>query len=216
MALPISFDYGYLAPDVDLDEVKSFQDNVDLAHKKVTQGGGLGDDFLGWVDPAKIVSARRSQDDQDAGGADPGQLGCPGLHRHRRVLSRARAPSSRRWARATGRKSSSPATRCPRTSITKFLKQLDGKRFSINAISKSGTTTEPAVAFRLFRDLLEKNGRQGRGQEAHRRHDRRQERRAAQVRRGRRLRDPEHRRRCRRALLRSQPGRPAADRRRRH
>ncbi len=35
------------------------------------------------------------------------------------------------------------------------LKKLKGKRFSINAISKSGTTTEPAVAFRLFRDLLE-------------------------------------------------------------
>ena len=40
MALPISLDYGYLAPDVSLEEVKSFQDTVDLVHKKVTQGWG--------------------------------------------------------------------------------------------------------------------------------------------------------------------------------
>ena len=39
----------------------------------------------------------------------------------------------------------------------KVLKAVQGKRFSINAISKSGTTTEPAVAFRLFRDALEKS-----------------------------------------------------------
>jgi glucose-6-phosphate isomerase len=74
--LPLSLDYGYLAPDVDLDEVRSFQDNVDLAHKKVTQGGGLGSDYLGWVDPGKIVSAdevqtvkdlaKRIQDNSDA------------------------------------------------------------------------------------------------------------------------------------------------------
>ncbi len=33
---------------------------------------------------------------------------------------------------------------------------MDGVDFSVNVISKSGTTTEPAVAFRFFRELLEK------------------------------------------------------------
>ena len=32
---------------------------------------------------------------------------------------------------------------------------LDGKDFSINVISKSGTTTEPALAFRIFRNMFE-------------------------------------------------------------
>ncbi len=32
---------------------------------------------------------------------------------------------------------------------------IEGKDFSINVISKSGTTTEPAIAFRIFRKLLE-------------------------------------------------------------
>jgi glucose-6-phosphate isomerase len=37
-----------------------------------------------------------------------------------------------------------------------ILKLIDGKDFSINVISKSGTTTEPAVAFRIFKQALEK------------------------------------------------------------
>lgn len=37
-----------------------------------------------------------------------------------------------------------------------LLECIEGKDFSINVISKSGTTTEPAIAFRIFRDRLEK------------------------------------------------------------
>ncbi|EGQ20089.1 glucose-6-phosphate isomerase [Sporosarcina newyorkensis 2681] len=41
------------------------------------------------------------------------------------------------------------------TYITNVIDLLEGKDFSINIISKSGTTTEPAIAFRVFRKLLE-------------------------------------------------------------
>ena len=41
------------------------------------------------------------------------------------------------------------------TYMTDVMDLLDGKDFSINVISKSGTTTEPALAFRIFRKLLE-------------------------------------------------------------
>ena len=38
---------------------------------------------------------------------------------------------------------------------------VDGKDFSINIISKSGTTTEPAIAFRVFKEMLiEKYGKE--------------------------------------------------------
>lgn len=40
--------------------------------------------------------------------------------------------------------------------VADTVAMLEGKEFSINVISKSGTTTEPAVAFRLFKELLEK------------------------------------------------------------
>ncbi|MBV9852278.1 MAG: glucose-6-phosphate isomerase [Armatimonadetes bacterium] len=154
--LPLSFDYGYLAPDVDLDEVKSFQDNVDLAHKKVTQGGGLGSDYLGWVDPGKIVSkdevkiikdlARRIQDNSDALVA----IGIGGSYLGARAVIEAVGEGK------------GPAVLFAGNSLSahehqKVLNAVAGKRFSINAISKSGTTTEPAVAFRLFRDALERS-----------------------------------------------------------
>ena len=42
------------------------------------------------------------------------------------------------------------------TYISHLLEMLEGKDISINVISKSGTTTEPAIAFRIFRDYLEK------------------------------------------------------------
>ena len=36
-----------------------------------------------------------------------------------------------------------------------LIEYINGKDFSINVISKSGTTTEPAIAFRIFREILE-------------------------------------------------------------
>ena len=39
--------------------------------------------------------------------------------------------------------------------INDVIHALEGKDFCINVISKSGTTTEPAVAFRIFREILE-------------------------------------------------------------
>ncbi len=156
MALPISFDYGYLAPDVALEEVKSFQDNVDLAHKKVTQGGGLGSDFLGWVDPAKIVSPEEVQTIKALAAqirADSDVLvsiGIGGSYLGARAVIEALGEGDGPDVIFAGNSLSAHEH-------AKFLKQIEGKRFSINAISKSGTTTEPAVAFRLFRDVLEKS-----------------------------------------------------------
>ncbi|MGL5617516.1 MAG: glucose-6-phosphate isomerase [Metamycoplasmataceae bacterium] len=41
------------------------------------------------------------------------------------------------------------------TDLAQKLKYVENKRFAINVISKSGTTTEPAIAFRMFKKLLE-------------------------------------------------------------
>ena len=42
------------------------------------------------------------------------------------------------------------------TYVSHLLQLIEGKDFSVNVISKSGTTTEPAIAFRIFRAELEK------------------------------------------------------------
>ena len=45
------------------------------------------------------------------------------------------------------------------SALNDILKICEGKRVSVNIISKSGTTTEPAIAFRIFKDLLEKKSK---------------------------------------------------------
>ena len=40
--------------------------------------------------------------------------------------------------------------------VNELIEYLNDKEFAINVISKSGTTTEPAIAFRIFKDLIEK------------------------------------------------------------
>ncbi|MBQ6600950.1 MAG: glucose-6-phosphate isomerase, partial [Clostridia bacterium] len=48
------------------------------------------------------------------------------------------------------------------SSLAELLKICENKDFSVNVISKSGTTTEPAIAFRIFSDLLQKKyGKEG-------------------------------------------------------
>ena len=41
------------------------------------------------------------------------------------------------------------------TYVKELIEYLADKEFAINVISKSGTTTEPAIAFRIFKDLIE-------------------------------------------------------------
>jgi glucose-6-phosphate isomerase len=153
---PISLDYGYLAPDIGTDDVLSWQDQVDLADEKILNGGGKSEDFLGWVDPNKIVSAeevaqikslaKQIQDTSDVLVA----IGIGGSYLGARAVIEALAPKSGTQVAYAGNSLSA-------YDHARLIADLDGKRFSINAISKSGTTTEPAVAFRIFRDLLEKN-----------------------------------------------------------
>ena len=40
--------------------------------------------------------------------------------------------------------------------LADLIELIEGKDVSVNVISKSGTTTEPAIAFRIFKDILEK------------------------------------------------------------
>ena len=115
-----------------------------------------GADFLGWVDPGKIVSADEVKTIKDLAERARSSsdvlvsIGIGGSYLGARAVIEALGTGDGPDVIFAGNSLSAH-------DHTKYLKQLDGKRFSINAISKSGTTTEPAVAFRLFRDLLEKN-----------------------------------------------------------
>ena len=131
-------------------------------------GGGKGSDFLGWVDLPEAYdkdefariqkAAKKIQSDSKALvviGIGGSYLGARG------VIECLCSPNYNLKPKTTpnvyfmGNGLSSAATK----EVYDLVKDVD---FSVNVISKSGTTTEPAVAFRFFKELLEKKyGKEG-------------------------------------------------------
>ena len=139
-----------------------------IAHTHLQQGDGLGGEFTGWVhlprdydrqeyDRIKTAAKRIQQDSQALVviGIGGSYLGARG------VIECLCSPNYNLKKKATpniyfiGNGLSSEAL----TEVMELVADVD---FSVNVISKSGTTTEPAVAFRFFRELLEQRyGKEG-------------------------------------------------------
>ena len=129
-----------------------YQGKIDEARKYVARA--QQDDFGGWVDLpvnydkdefARIKAAAKKIN------ADSEVLVCIGIGGsylgHRAVIEALGGERGRTKIVYTGNSLS------PRM-LKRALAEVEGKDFSINVISKSGTTTEPAVAFRIFKQLL--------------------------------------------------------------
>ena len=159
---------------LDLTQAQSFlsdpipQEAADRVRQSLLDGSCPGSDFTGWVrlprdydkeEFARIqAAARRIQSDSQALvviGIGGSYLGA------RAVLELLKSPNYNLLPKDTpdvyfiGNGLSGDA-------ITETIQLIGDKDWSINVISKSGTTLEPALAFRMFRSLLEKKyGREG-------------------------------------------------------
>ena len=159
---------------IDLSGAKEFTPNVSNEEKaldairKLKDGSGAGSDFIGWVDLpvsydkdefARIQkAAKKIQSDSKALvviGIGGSYLGA------RAVIELLKSPNYNMLQKSTpdiyfaGNGISSDA-------LTEILAMIGERDFSVNVISKSGTTTEPAIAFRIFKELLEKKyGKEG-------------------------------------------------------
>ena len=152
----------YLNGFVSEDEYKGIEAQVKNAHKALHDGSGLGNDFIGWVDlPTNYdkeefdrikKAAEKIKKDTDVFvviGIGGSYLGA------RAAIEFLTSPNYNALCKDTpqiyftGNSISSDA-------LSDIIELCEGKDVSINMISKSGTTTEPAIAFRVFRELLEK------------------------------------------------------------
>ena len=144
---------------------------LERAQRELLNGGGKGDDFIGWVRlPAQydraeyariLAAAKKIQGDSKALvviGIGGSYLGARG------VIECLCSPNYNLKKKDTpnvhfiGNGLSSAALR-------EVMELIGDDDFSVNVISKSGTTTEPAVAFRFFRERLEqKYGKAGAAQ----------------------------------------------------
>ncbi|WP_438835750.1 glucose-6-phosphate isomerase [Streptococcus pluranimalium] len=162
----IQFDYSkildqFVAPH----ELDYMQAQVTAADNMLRQGTGPGSDFLGWLDLpenydkeefARIQeAAKKIQSDSEVlvvigiGGSYLGaKAAIDFLNNHFANLQTAEERKAPQILYAGNSISS--------TYLADLVEYVQDKEFSVNVISKSGTTTEPAIAFRVFKELLVK------------------------------------------------------------
>ena len=146
-------------------EVNSLKALVKSANDTLVNGTGDGSDFRGWIDlpvnydKAELLkikkAAKKINGDSDAlivigiGGSYLGARAAIGMLSHAFPYSIGNETRKGPAIYYCGNNISS-------TYLTDLLEAVKDKDISVNVISKSGTTTEPALAFRIFRELLEK------------------------------------------------------------
>ena len=137
-----------------------------MAIDTLCSGTGAGNDFIGWVDlPVNYDKAEFARIQQAAKKLHSKALVVIGIGGSylgaRAVIELLKSPNYNALAKDTpdiyfvGNGISSDA-------LTDVIAMIGERDFSVNVISKSGTTTEPAIAFRIFKEMLEKKyGKEG-------------------------------------------------------
>ncbi len=160
--MPVTFETRYLTDFVRDHELQAMQTQVTAAHEMLHAGTGLGNDFLGWLtlptdyDKEEFTriqaAAERIKNDTDVFiviGIGGSYLGA------RAVIEFLKSPLYNNLKKDTpdvyfaGKSISA-------SELSELLSLCENRRVSVNVISKSGTTTEPAIAFRVFREYLER------------------------------------------------------------
>ena len=152
----------YLEQFVSARELSALQPQVTLAHTMLHEGTGLGSDFLGWRDLpvaydkeefARIkAAAARIKADTDVLIV----IGIGGSYLGARAAIEFITSNNYNLKKKDTPDILFAGNTLSATQLCELLELCEGRRVSVNVISKSGTTTEPAVAFRVFREYLER------------------------------------------------------------
>ncbi|MCG0239897.1 MAG: glucose-6-phosphate isomerase [Firmicutes bacterium] len=161
----LRFSYQGARPFLSEHELEYLAPAVRLAHERLHSRQGPGSDFLGWVDlplrpdreeleriKAAAARIREQADVLVVIGVGGSYMGARAViealgHPFHNLLPRDRRPGPAIYY--AGHNLSS-------TYLQRLLEMLEGQEVAVNVISKSGTTTEPAVAFRLVKALMER------------------------------------------------------------
>ncbi|MGE5474560.1 MAG: glucose-6-phosphate isomerase [Ignavibacteriales bacterium] len=160
----IRFDYSKCFPFINSDEISFLGTEISLCHDILHNKSGAGNEYTGWLElpinydrqefeRIKQAAKKIKEDSQvfiviGIGGSYLGaRAGLEMLgHSFGNLLPKVKRECPEIYF--VGNNISS-------TYISELLEVIEGKELSINVISKSGTTTEPALAFRIFRSYLE-------------------------------------------------------------
>ena len=159
----VTFDYSKAAPFIQEQEVESMKKLALDAKDLLVSKTGAGNDFLGWIDlPVDYdkeefdrikKAAAKIQSDSEVllvigiGGSYLGARAAIEFLRHSFYNTVSKEIRKTPEIYFVGNSISS-------TYIKHLMDVIGDRDFSINMISKSGTTTEPAIAFRVFREMM--------------------------------------------------------------
>ena len=165
MSSKISFDYSKALGVIRENEIQSMEGIAESARDLLISGKGAGNDFIGWVDLP--VNYDKEEFDRIKKAAEKIRsdsevlvvIGIGGSYLGARAAIEFLKHSFFNVVSKDTRKA--PEIYFAGNSISsKYMKELmdviGDRDLSVNVISKSGTTTEPAIAFRIFKSFMEK------------------------------------------------------------
>lgn len=159
----ISLDYKH--SDIKIDEINEYGERVKEIHQKMHKKEGIGSEFIGWIDyPLNYdrdelerikKAAKKITDDTEVFVV----IGIGGSYLGAKAVIEAIGHSFCDMLDQTGKKYPHivfAGNNLSSTYMSQLLEALEGKEVSLNVISKSGTTTESAVAFRILKEYMYK------------------------------------------------------------
>ncbi|HJT23298.1 MAG TPA: glucose-6-phosphate isomerase, partial [bacterium] len=151
MPTPLSLDLSYISDLVSESEITALAPQVQKALKSLLEKTGRGSDYLGWIDlpfdaQKQLTALKKAAKAFDACESVV-SVGIGGSYLGIKATIEALGGSDK--LHYAGHHLSP-------TSFNKLIKTLNPKKTGIVVISKSGTTTEPAVAFRILKSWVEK------------------------------------------------------------
>ncbi|MFL2134747.1 glucose-6-phosphate isomerase [Desemzia sp. FAM 24101] len=167
----IQFDYSTISKFIQEHELTNLQQQVSTADDMLRNGTGAGSDYLGWVNLPKNYdkeefarikeAAKKIQNESEVlvvlgiGGSYLGAKAALDFLNHTFYNLLGKDERKAPQIFFAGNSISS-------TYLNDLVEVIGDRDFSVNMISKSGTTTEPAIAFRVFKELLiKKYGEEG-------------------------------------------------------
>lgn len=160
--ITLNFDFKNALKFISKAQIEQFQEALDRHFKAIKEGTGRGHDFLGWTDlPTSVdeslitkieAAAARFRQQSEVSVV----VGIGGSYLGSRAVIDALSPHFNLLKKKKGNPVMCYAgNNISEDYLAELLEVLDEKDYTLTVISKSGTTTEPALAFRLLRDHLE-------------------------------------------------------------
>ena len=159
--MSVKLNTKYVTPFLKDNAYADIRSEVEAAHDELHNGTGKGNDFLGWLrlpenyDKEEFARIKSSAEKIRKDSEVLVVIGIGGSYLGARAAIEFIKSQNYNLLRHVAPEIYFAGNTISSASINELVEIIGDRDFSVNVISKSGTTTEPAVAFRIFIEMLE-------------------------------------------------------------